>query len=457
MKTRKYTMSRVSTISGLAVLMLLRGFLTKTHSDAGYVAHEWGTFTSVQGGDGELLEWRPLESSHLPGFVYDWQHPGLDRIGAAGLLFGKAGMVTLQRMETPVIYFYADRKQKVDVSVRFPKGRITEWYPQAACIGPSLRKPSPVLAKMDTLANKLGAGPGFSFASWLNTGATKDSGARWSHVEILPATAGKGAALLLPLDRSGSHYFTARQTDANCLQVESFCTTNSAPEREKFIFYRGVGNFATPLRVKVVGDGAVTLENTGGEPLEHLFVLSVASQKGQMVYVRGLCPGGRFAVRLGSMTNAPSLAEISARLEKQMAESLVKEGLYVREAEAMVKTWKDSWFEQDGLRVLYVLPRRWTDQTLPLAMAPLPRELARVMVGRAEVLPPSLEHRLTEEVRRTMGGDALARGQLVADLRKLGRFADPALRLALTRADTASRQMAWGLYQADGRTAVNAF
>ena len=57
----------------------------------------------------------------------------------------------------------------------------------------------------------------------------------------------------------------------------------------------------------------------------------------------------------------------------------------------MVNTWKDSWFAEDGVRVLYVLPRAWTDRTLPLKLDPAPRELVRVMVGRAEVLAPALE------------------------------------------------------------------
>jgi len=47
-----------------------------------------------------------------------------------------------------------------------------------------------------------------------------------------------------------------------------------------------------------------------------------------------------------------------------MAAALVSEGLYQREAQAMVNTWRDSWFEEDGLRVLYTLPREWTDRTL---------------------------------------------------------------------------------------------
>src|SRR5687768_4370340 len=66
-------------------------------------------------------------------------------------------------------------------------------------------------------------------------------------------------------------------------------------------------------------------------------------------------------------------------------EALVSEGLYEREATAMVKTWEDSWFGEQGLRVLYVLPRAWTDRTLPLSIEPKPKEIVRVMVGRAEM------------------------------------------------------------------------
>ena len=36
---------------------------------SGYIAHEWGTFTSVQGADGALLDWRPLETSRLREYL----------------------------------------------------------------------------------------------------------------------------------------------------------------------------------------------------------------------------------------------------------------------------------------------------------------------------------------------------------------------------------------------------
>jgi hypothetical protein len=123
------------------------------------------------------------------------------------------------------------------------------------------------------------------------------------------------------------------------------------------------------------------------------------------------------------------LAEVKQELERAMGEALASEGLYPREAKAMVDTWKDSWFSEDGVRVLYVLPHAWTDATLPLTLTPEPRELVRVMVGRAEVITPSVEKNLRRLLVESANGDATARGEVVAELRKLGRFAEPALRL----------------------------
>src|SRR6266404_4688977 len=116
-------------LSGFVAAAAAAGLVIGAKPASSYVAHEWGTFTSVQGADGVLLDWRPLETSRLPKFVYDWKKPGLNRVAMGPMLLGKGGMVTLQRMETPVIYFYSAEERNVDVTVDFPQGLITEWYP----------------------------------------------------------------------------------------------------------------------------------------------------------------------------------------------------------------------------------------------------------------------------------------------------------------------------------------
>jgi hypothetical protein len=337
---------------------------------------------------------------------------------------------------------YGNTRQTVDVSVDFPKGLMTEWYPQATQIGPStIPAPAPI-AKADELAHKAGAKPDFTFASFLKNHASKESRARWTDLEILPANESGDTARSLQHDRSGSHYFAARDTDSACIRVDSVGGTNCAPEFEKFIFYRGVGSFATPLRVTMEGN-TVTIANTGIEPLNHLFILSLQDGAGKFIPVERLAPDEKRMIPVDFTNKILPVKQLSEQLCQTMAAALVGEGLYPREAQAMVNTWRDSWFEEDGMRVLYTLPRQWSDRTLPLTLDPKPRELVRVMVGRAEVFTPATEKKLSDALTMAQKGDIEARAIVISECKRLGRFAEPALRklMALDKSN-------WALFEA---------
>lgn len=450
MKTKRMIKWAVAVVMPCVIAITLTAGFLKGSTTGGFVAHEWGTFTSVQGGDGVLLHWKPLESSRLPGFIYDWNKPGLGRQAMAPMALTKVSLLTLQRMETPVIYFYSDRDESVDVSVNFPKGTITEWYPQAKQIGPSSVPTPPAVAKADAVAHKAGAKPDFTFESWMNHAATKESKALWSHVEILKrgSAASNSNERALGTDRSGSHYFAARETDANLLRVDSLSSTNSAPEIEKFIFYRGAGSFATPLVAATTPDHVVTVTNTGSELLEHLYLLGVKNGAGSFAHIASLKPGEQRKLALDPAKNVP-LKTLAENISEDLAKSLESAGLYAREAKAMVNTWKDSWFEENGLRVLYILPRAWTDQTLPMTMNPAPRELVRVMVGRAEIIPPDQQQRIRDSITRAANAewDSTAGVEAKDEFRKLGRFAEPALNLALQQAPQPISQAGWRLWR----------
>jgi hypothetical protein len=114
--------------------------------------------------------------------------------------------------------------------------------------------------------------------------------------------------------------------------------------------------------------------------------------------------------------------------------------LYPREALAMVNTWDDSWFQEEGVRVLYILPRAWTDQILPMQLDPTPKELVRVMVGRAELITPDTERRLTLELTRAQKGDVEAAQEVRDIMKSLGRFAQPVFQQALARTDASPAQ-----------------
>src|SRR6202158_2060298 len=112
--------------SSLAVSVGLMGS-EKAPVFSGLTAHEWGTFTSIAGRDGQAVEWSPLTgSTDLPAFVERFRNAGFKR--------GLRGTV---RMETPVIYLYDSREETVSVKVAFSKGLITEWYPRASRVEPA--------------------------------------------------------------------------------------------------------------------------------------------------------------------------------------------------------------------------------------------------------------------------------------------------------------------------------
>jgi hypothetical protein len=397
--------------------------LTMESFGADYTAHEWGTFTSVQGGDGELLSWRPLQTSELPGFVHDWKEPGMNR-QLNGLLNGnepvvftgpKETMITLQRMETPVIYFYSDKSIKVDVSVKFPKGLITEWYPQATQIGPSHPADTNVAS-----------------------GALQESRAVWNNLKLLPLADQYAGKSRPPQDESGSHYFAARATSASMVSENFTDQTNNVSEVEKFIFYRGVGNFKTPMHVTVDTQSRVVIQNTGSEKLSGLFLISIHTTNnetiGSVTSANSLAGGQSFEWpffgRVQHSWQSYPLPQFQTNIAARMEAALESEGLFPDEAKAMVNTWKDSWFTEEGERVLYVLPRTWTDETLPLTLDPKPEKLTRVMVGRAEIITPDAEMNLFKTLTKAQNGDADARIQAIAQLKQFGRFAEPALQLA---------------------------
>jgi hypothetical protein len=118
---------------------------------------------------------------------------------------------------------------------------------------------------------------------------------------------------------------------------------------------------------------------------------------------------------------------------------LVAEGLYPKEAAAVVETWSDSWFEE-GARLFYALPRRAIDALLPLEIRPIPAKVVRVFVGRLELATP----RTLTELRDALRIDDRAR------LARFGRFLRPfAERLLAERLSDAERERIHALLESD--------
>ena len=401
MKTSLRSVLAVGILSAVIVAPFV--FAEKKTAAADFVAHEWGTFTSMQGADGVQFDWNPFVAPELPTFVYNISGIGDPKIASVlpGIFIaGKNMLASRQRMETPVIYFYSEKERTVDVDVQFNGGRITEWYPQLTN------------AKAQTL--RVGT------AQMQSRG-----GMRWTDVQLRP---GADEAKLYPRDATGSHYYAARETDAVPLRVTS---ADGTTQHEKFLFYRGVAGFDAPLKVQQSGDHAqsVLLSNVAKQPLAALFLYSVRGDRAAFVPVGKLKDGEYRQVEFDFEKLARPLAEIRAEISKKMRAALVSEGLYEKEAAAMVKTWDDSWFAEPGTRVLYTLPQQWTDAVLPLTFTPAPKEVRRVFIGRAEMITPAMDWALLREVVRYADGDDTTKAAATRAVRALdlGRFTAPAI------------------------------
>jgi hypothetical protein len=318
-----------------------------------FTVHEWGTFTSVADEAGDSVRWVSLRPpADLPCFVY---HLTSQCVKCA---------VARERMETPVLYFYSPKPLTASVHVSFPKGVISEWYPQAAAISPR---------------------PGM--VTYGVNGAID-----WGPVEILP-----GADPALPVTGEPSHYYAARETDAAALRV--------GEQAEKLLFYRGIADFDTVLRARYA-DVMLELRNEGEEPIAFALVFENRGGKTGFRVLRNLA--GTVSV------DPPELTADVRTVHEELARALTDAGLYPREAAAMIETWRDSWFEE-GARVFYLMPRKMVDGLLPLTIEPRPDRIERVFVGRMEVLSPAMKESIAA---------ALAAGD-TATLAKYGRFVRP--------------------------------
>jgi hypothetical protein len=362
--------------------------------------HEWGTFTSVNSSAGSLMEGMHHEEEALPAFVYGrgkLANPAPSPSGPAGMKgFEQAPTGVTQKLETPVLYFYGSPGASVRVRVDFPEGVVSEWYPAATSFGPELMAP--------------GTAPTVPRGGFME----------WRGQLLSGAVAPADLAPVAPDD------IWAPSRRVASLPV-AIAAASGAIEKEQFIFYRGLGAFRLPFEVDVGADETINIHNQSSDLSPAVFLLRVHSLGGAIVEL-GTLPGhGTLHAPIPVSGKEMNLDLYVAQAQTQIAAALEKTGLHADEARAMVDTWSKSYFKSFGLRILYVVPRAWTDALLPLAIEPAPTTLVRTLVGRVEVLAPSEESELLALV-----ADAAQRARPATEvITQLGRLAEPKLRRAL--------------------------
>jgi hypothetical protein len=335
-------------------------------SDSALTAHEWGTFTSIAGRDGHAANWFPLTgSTDLPAFVEHFQTPNF-----------KGGLRGTVRMETPVLYFYTNHTTTLSVHVSFAQGLITEWYPHANLVEPIGLQNQTLLAAY--------------YKDWNRRQKQPDSSISWDSVTLEPSSSSN-----LPREDRENHYYAARQTSSTPLRIK----TQAGDQTEKFLFYRGVASFSVPVSVNLAGDGKILAEKLNAQEIPAMLLFERRGDK----------LGFRIADASASQAalDPPELNATMDSLKLAVEDMLIAQGLYQDEAQAMFETWRDSWFEE-GSRLLYIVPRQFVDNVLPLTISPSPAQTVRVFVGRLELVTPATQ-RAVEQALATHDRATLAR------------------------------------------------
>jgi hypothetical protein len=345
------------------------------------IVHEWGTITTRHAPDGtprgRLNHVAAIDT--LPQFVYEYEPAATGNdpersLVKTALVAGRPDVT--MRLETPVIYFHQARGSApiapFDVSVRFRGGIVNEFFPNGEASVAADAEP--------------GTGRWLSRVSpvaW--TGARLDD-------EVIGRLIWRGVTLhdSVRLAPTSSHVWLAPR------RVRARAITTASGESEQYLFYRGVAHLEALLQTRLTG-GELLL--AAPRDLRWMRAPRMTIARSWLVDIR---PDGAVAFREnGPITieqSSPARelqrlplfdsrdygAEKLAELRRSMKRALVAAGLYDDEADALLETWKGSYFTTSGLRLFYLVPNEWLGYYLPLRIS-TPHELTRVIVGRIDL------------------------------------------------------------------------
>lgn len=371
----------------LSIVILFHfSFLGINFNKTDLIVHEWGTFTSTHLPDGKYIEGQRFEGrTSLPNAVYTLVDATIDKKNIrkedlaykseSGYGFGRKGSegrgyqgLAIKndtiRMETPVLYFYSPKAMKLDVSINFPQGSIGEWYPQ--------RKSGEIISseyieretfddeesipvKPLDLKNHTG------FISW--------------QANILDSNAKNP----FTINTKVNEWVAPRQTDSNLIQIGT--------EIEKYIFYRGIASFDVPIQTKLTktnNQTSLSFKNIYSEKIPFIFVLNNQSNsiKTKSVVWKG-------SLNSNDIVEKNIISEGNKIFDEndigEFKSALEAAGLYPKEAEAMMNTWKKSYFETKGTTIFWIVPDKLINQLLPINFSTKPDEFKRVFVGRIKI------------------------------------------------------------------------
>lgn len=340
-------------------VILLAHVYAFAQNDSIITVHEWGTFTSLTTSGGKQLSGLNRDEEALPSFVYNLDMRIATDSQAKIIAPKNCALKNVTvKMETPVLYFYSPKEMDVKVKVGFKGGLISQWYPQRSGGSEGITKCAEPI----------------DF-----TGGAQEGFIEWAGHLQKPGIAEKYTepALNSPV------WMSPRATKSNLIT-----TKDTLAQTEKYLFYRGIGNFEAQMKTYFNEHGlfAITNNNSSDEVLYAMVYHKPINGSAEIWWAGSMGKG----VMVTMYPKAVQGLTVE-RVKTNFKNALVAAGLYKDEAEAMLKTWQHSYFDVPGLKVFWIVPRRVTDAILPLQIAPLPLNTQRVLVGRSEVLTPNFE------------------------------------------------------------------
>lgn len=390
---------------GAALRQMLRDKRDAAALKSGLVAHEWGSMQHHMGTATSEFDLIGEDQSDLPSFVKVWaDQPAL----------------TPQVIRKPILYFYTKEQMKVNVTVRFPEGVLTQWYPDVAYF----------LPQRDGHIR-----PGNHQAQPPRNGTLS-----WRGVELNPEL---DTSKFARVDQNHQWWHIARDTDAVPISVINQIGrgVQQAQSVERFLFYRGAGSYkpmVMPTCNEPGKDLSVTVPFTQID-LRGVFLVRVNDSGTTIAHAPVL--RAQSTLELGRPDQVQPTAQAAKTAKAQLTESLEAAGLFPKEAAGLVKIWGDDMFTTPGERLLYLMPSNEVERVLPLDIQPAPRQTVRTLIAWVELSTPEAEKRIMGFVKQLNSQNVKEREAAESELRKLDRFAEAILqRVADSTDDSALKQ-----------------
>ena len=274
------------------------------------------------------------------------------------------------RLETPVVYFHpgpgAKQPFPLNIEVKFRGGWLSEFYPQAEVEAPGIKNSSFGPLTSDTVGRLT-----------------------WNNLQVGTDAAGP---------ETDSPVWLAPRA------VNAANVTAAGGESERYLFYRGIGHVNSPIEVSRRNYGTssalhITANYSFVPPIEErkllprkLWLVDIRPDKScafrELEGNFSVSADGRFRMPTSDgFSSSEYAADNTDRLSDSMRTALIEDGLFADEADALLNTWRASYFETPGLRLFFLLPREWTDHVLPMNLS-VDAKLVRTMIGRVEIVTP---------------------------------------------------------------------